>query len=127
MKILYLITEVLLAITFIFGGINGLLLPLGYQPFIPANPASEFATILAKTDYIFILQKVVELLCGILLLIRKFRFVSLIALAPIVISIFVYHIFDDKANLHIGITVFVLFIIALLGHKKNIENLLKSN
>lgn len=127
MKILYLITEILLAITFIFGGINGLLSPLGYQPIIPVNPESEFATVLAKTNYIFILQKVVELLCGTLLLIRKFRFVSLIALTPIVISIFLYHIFDDKANFHIGLTVFVLFIVSLFGHKKNIENLLKSN
>lgn len=124
MKKVLLISELLLGITFIFGGINGLLIPLGKEAIVPVNPDSEFAVMLSQTNYIFILQKVVELVCGILLLTRQFRFVSLIALTPIVLSILLYHIFDDTTNLPIGITVFILYIVSLIGHKENIQTLL---
>ncbi len=125
MKKLFLIAELLLGITFVFGGINGLLVPLGHEAIVPVNPDSEFATILSQTNYIFILQKVVELSCGILLLTRKYRFISLLALSPIVISILLYHIFDDTNNLLIGISVFIIYIISLLGHKEEIGYLFK--
>lgn len=125
MKKLHQIAELLLGITFVFGGINGLLIPLGREAIVPVNPESEFATILSHTNYIFILQKLVELCCGILLLTRKFRFLAIIALTPIVISIFLYHLFDDRSNLIIGISVFVLYLISLSGHKEAIQLLLK--
>lgn len=124
MKKVYLISELLLGITFVFGGINGLLIPFGQEAIVPVNPNSEFAVILSHTNYIFVLQKVVELICGILLLTRQYRFVSLIALTPIVASILLYHIFDDTENLPIGITVFIFYIVSLIGHKKNIQSLL---
>ena len=125
MKKVYLASELLLGITFVFGGINGLLIPLGQEPIVPVNPNSEFATILSHTNYIFVMQKVVEFSCGILLLTRKLRFVSLVALTPIVISIFLYHIFDDTKNLPIGISVLAFYIVSLIGHKENIQFLLK--
>lgn len=121
---IYNTSEILLGITFAFGGINGLLIPLGIGAIIPVNPNSEFAVMLSQTNYIFIMQKIVELICGILLLCRKFRFVSLIALTPIVISILFYHIFDDIQNLHVGISVFILYTLSVLGNKENIKKLL---
>lgn len=127
MKKVYFISELLLGITFVFGGINGLLIPLGHEAIIPVNPDSEFAVMLSHTNYIFVLQKVVELVCGILLLTRKFRFVSLIALTPVVLSILLYHIFDDTENLSIGLTVFILYIVSVLGHKESILSLLNPN
>ena len=127
MKKINNIAEILLGITFVFGGINGLLIPLGHEPILPVNPNSEFAKILSNTDYIFVLQKVIELCCGILLLSRKFRFVSLVALTPIVVSILLYHLFDETNNLLIGLIVFMLFTVSLVGHKKSIEFVLKQN
>ena len=127
MKKLNSIAEILLGITFLFGGINGLLIPLGHEPILPVNPNSEFAIILSNTNYIFVLQKLIELCCGILLLSRKFRFVSLVALTPIVVSIFLYHLFDDTNNLLIGFIIFMLFTVSLLGHKKSIQLVLKQN
>ncbi len=127
MKKVFLISELLLGITFVFGGINGLLIPFGQEAIIPVNPGSEFAVILSHTNYIFVLQKVVELVCGILLLVRRFRFVSLIALTPIVLSILLYHIFDDTENLPVGLAVFILYFVAIIGHKENIRSLLDRN
>lgn len=124
MKKVFFISELLLGITFVFGGINGLLIPLGQEAIIPVNPDSEFAVMLSQTNYIFVLQKIVELICGVLLLTRQFRFVSLIALTPIAASILLYHIFDDTENLPIGITVFILYIVTIIGHKENIRSLL---
>jgi|GEM_PF-1810287 len=126
MKKINLIAELLLGVTFIFGGINGLLLPLGYEAMIPVNPESEFATVLSRTNYIFILQKTVEFLAGICLLTRKFRFAALLALTPIVLSILLYHVFDDTSGLSIGLTVFILYLLSLPGHKESIQYILKS-
>lgn len=124
MKKIYRISEQLLAFIFLFGAVNGLLLPLGYQPLIPATPNSEFATVLAKTSYLFIPQKTVELLTGSLLLSGKFRFASLITLCPVITSILLYHLFDDR-NILIAFSLLTLYIIALSGHQRSFAIFLK--
>lgn len=118
MKKIISVTEFLLGLTFVFGGINGLLIPLGYDAIIPVNPRSAFATALSQTHYILIPQKLTELFCGMLLLVRRYRFISLVALAPIVISILLYHLFDDTGGLPVGIIVFLLYVVSLSGHKE---------
>lgn len=125
MSRVYFTAELLLGIVFVCGGINGLLIPLGYDPVMPVNPESAFAVVLSKTGYIFILQKTVELSAGILLLARTQRWLALVALTPIVICILMYHIFDDTGGLAIGISVFVLYLISLAGHKEDVLSLLK--
>lgn len=125
MKKLIPVSEILLGLVFIFGAINGLLIPLGYKAIIPVNPHSAFATVLSQTNYIFILQKSVELLCGLFLLTRRYRFPALVGLTPVVISILLYHIFDDTDHLPTGIIVFVLYLVALYGHKRSLGILLR--
>lgn len=124
MKLLAQIAEIILGLTFIFGGINGLLIPLGFEAIIPVNPSSKFAVTLSETYYIFIIQKIVELVCGLLLVIRIYRFAALLALTPIVICIFAYHIVDDVSNLPIGLTVLGCYILSLTAYQKQIANIL---
>lgn len=125
MNRVYFTAELLLGLIFVCGGINGLLIPLGYDPVMPVNPESAFAVMLSQTGYVFILQKTVELSAGILLLVRRRRWLALVALAPIVICILLYHLFDDTGGLTIGISVFVLYLISLAGHKGGMLSLLK--
>lgn len=120
MNRIYFIAELLLGIAFVFGGINGLLIPLGYGAIFPVNPESAFAVMLSHTDYIFIPQKIVELSCGILLVTRRCRLVALVALTPIVVCILLYHLFDDMGGLPAGISIFILYTLSLAGHKKGI-------
>jgi hypothetical protein len=88
------------------------------------NPGSELAVALAKTRYIFLLQKLVELTTAILLLLGKMRFAALIALAPIVACILLYHVFDD-VNWSILLTLSVLYVLALSGHQQSLVLLFK--
>ncbi len=125
MSRVYFTAELLLGLIFVSGGINGLLIPLGYAPVMPVNPESAFAVLLSQTDYIFIPQKIAELSAGIFLLARRQRWLALVALTPIVICILMYHIFDDTGGLAIGISVFVLYLISLAGHKEDVLSLLK--
>ncbi|MBX2952718.1 MAG: hypothetical protein KF870_09440 [Leadbetterella sp.] len=125
MSRIYFTAELLLGLIFVCGGINGLLIPLGYDPVMPVNPESAFAVTLSQTGYIFILQKTVELCAGILLLARRMRRLALLALTPVVICILLYHLFDDTGGLAIGISVFVLYLISLAGHKQDLLSLLK--
>ncbi|MGN7786627.1 hypothetical protein ACTJIJ_18985 [Niabella sp. 22666] len=111
--------EILLGLSFLFGAFNGLIYFMGFEAPIPVNPDSELAVALAKTRYIFLLQKIVELVAAILLLLGKMRFAALIALAPIVACIVLYHLFDDL-NWVILITLTVLYILALSGHQRSL-------
>lgn len=125
MSRVYFTSELLLGFIFVAGGINGLLIPLGYDPVMPVNPESAFAVMLSQTGYIFILQKTVELSAGILLLARRMRWFALLALTPVVVCILLYHLFDDTGGLFPGISVFVIYLVSLAGHKENLLSLLK--
>lgn len=117
--------ELLLGLTFLFGAFNGLIYILGLEAPIPVNPQSELAMALAKTRYIFLLQKIVEFTAAMLLLLGKIRFVALIALAPIVACILLYHVFDD-VNWAIMLSLLVLYILALSGHQHSLLLLSKT-
>ncbi|HTG57624.1 MAG TPA: hypothetical protein VL943_15210 [Niabella sp.] len=116
--------ELLLGLVFLFGAFNGVMYILGFKAPFPVNPGSELALALANTRYIFLLQKTVECISAILLLIGKIRFVALLALTPIVWSILLYHIFDD-INPAIMLVILTLYILALSGHKRNLMILFK--
>ncbi len=116
--------EMLLGLAFLFGALNGLIYMMGHEAPIPVNPDSELAMALAKTRYIFLLQKLVELTAAILLLFGKMRLAALISLAPIVACILLYHVFDD-VNGPILITLSGLYVLALSGHRHRLLQLLK--
>lgn len=123
MKKISMLAELILGATFVFGGINGLLIPFGLEAIIPVNPQSRFAMVLSQTDYIFVVQKVVELAAGICLLTKRFRFAALLALTPVVICIVIYHVFDDVANLHIGVMVLLCYLLALGNHAHQLKQI----
>ena len=118
--------ELLLGLSFFFGAFNGLIYMMGLEAPIPVNPESELATVLVQTRYIFLLQKLVELTAGALLLLGKMRLAALIALAPIVACILLYHVFDD-VNWSILLTLPVLYVLALSGHRQRLFQLLKTD
>lgn len=116
--------ELLLGLAFLFGAVNGLMYILDLEAPIPVNPESELAMVLVKTRYIFLLQKLVELTAAVLLLLGRMRLAALIALAPIVACILLYHVFDDVNGL-ILLTLSVLYVLALSGHRHRLLQLLK--
>lgn len=114
------ISEVLLGIIFLGAGFNGYLVLFGYEPFFPTSPeAMEFL----GTGYFLALEKTAELICGLLLLIRRFVPFALCILAQLIINIFAFHIFIDPKLLPLAILILLLEGILIWGYRKNFKSL----
>lgn len=97
MKIAVLITRSLLGLVFLVFGINFFLhfIPNQAMP----TPASDFAGSLIKTGYIFPCIKVIEITCGLFLLINKYTAFFLLVIFPITLNIFLFHAFLAPSGL----------------------------
>ena len=86
-----LIARVLLGLIFTVFGLNG------FFNFIPVPPmpeaAGSFMGALAATGYMLPLIKATEVVCGVLLLIGRWVPLALVVLAPVVLNIFLFHVF----------------------------------
>ncbi|MCD8510606.1 MAG: hypothetical protein LRY73_12530 [Bacillus sp. (in: Bacteria)] len=85
--------------SFLGAGINGYFVIFGLDPFIPTSPE---AMILFQFDYLLIVEKTLEIICGILLLLNRFIPLTIAILAPIVANIFLLHVFVDQFLAAIG-------------------------
>jgi hypothetical protein len=101
-----IIAQALLGLVFFIFGLNGL-----FHFFsLPAMPqaASDFMGALAATGYFFYVLKVVETISGLLLLTRRFSTLALVLLAPIIVNIFLFHLFLAPAGLPLAILLVLL-------------------
>lgn len=101
------IAHVLLGLIFFVFGLNGFL------NFIPApeptGTAAEFFGGLMAAGYFIPVLKIVEIVCGALILLRLFVPLALVVLAPVVVQIFLFHAFlDVPANLVLPIVLVAL-------------------
>ncbi len=127
MKRFYSISAFLLGLIFLIGGINGVMLLLGVEPFFPVNSSSPLAVVLTETPYLFYAQKSVEFAAGSLLVLGVFRWPALLALAPLVVGIFLFHLFEDRERLGVGLGVLLLYVFAVLGYAEAFRALFKHN
>jgi len=102
-----LIARILLGLIFFIFGIAGLFNLI--SP--PDNTPQEMITFMngmTATTYFFPLLKCTEIICGALLLFGAFVPLALIVLAPIVLNIFLIHLFVDPSALPMAIFIGVL-------------------
>ena len=89
--------QAILGLIFFVFGLNG------FFEFLPMPELSEdaagFFGGLAAASYFLPVLKIVETVCGLLLLIRRFSALALVLLAPVVVQIFLFHAFLDMAGL----------------------------
>lgn len=71
-------------------------------PDMPDNLKTLMSCMMATT-YFFPLLKVTEILCGLLLLVGAFVPLALVILAPVVLNIFMVHLFMDHKGLPLAI------------------------
>ncbi len=100
--------QAILGLIFFVFGLNGFLNFMPVPP--PPEQAAAFMGGLASAGYFFPVLKIVEIVGGLLLLIRKFPALALILLAPVVVHILLYHIFlaPDPGGMVIAVLCFVL-------------------
>ena len=117
------IAELLLGIIFLGAGINGYVVLLGFEAFAPTSLAAmEFL----GSGYFLALEKGVEIIAGILLLIRRFVPLALIVLASIIVNILAFHVFVDSDLLVLALLVTILEGILIWYYRDNFKALLES-
>ena len=101
-----------LGLIFTVFGFNGLLMALTGNGFIPMPEMPEKAGALmgamAATGYFLPVLKVVEITGGVLLLTRRFVPLALVLLAPVIVQIFLFHLFLEPSGLPLGVILVAL-------------------
>lgn len=109
------ISRLFLGIVFLMAGVNGYFVIFGFEPFIPTSPE---AMALFEFKYLLIVEKSLEVICGVLLIINQFIPLALAILSPIVANIFFLHLFMDHSLLLLAIML-VLTLGYLLFYYRN--------
>lgn len=99
-----MVVRILLGVLFLFSGIVGLFNLYPMPPDLPA-PLVAFNSGLMASQYFFPLLKLVETICGVILISGFFVPLALVVLAPVVVNIICVHIFLQPSNLPMAIIV----------------------
>ena len=123
MNIFIRMAEILLGFIFLGAGLNGYFVLFGFEAFAPTSPAAmEFL----GDGYLLTMEKGIEIIAGILLIIRRFVPLVLVVLASIIVNILAFHIFVDPELLPLAL--FVVFLEGLLAwyYRDSFKGLLES-
>lgn len=114
-KQLFVGARYLLGAVFVVFGVNA------FFQLIPVPPlavrAQLFMSAMSATGYLLVLVKVVEVICGVALLLGKRVPLALIFLGPIVVNIFLFHTMLDPKGAAIGIIVAALWGLLVYDHR----------
>lgn len=122
MKTATLIARILLGLIYLVFGINF------FFPFMPASQpkmsaeAAAFSGGLYGSGYFFQYMKVLEISGGLFLLINRFTAFFLLALLPISLNIFLFHVMLAPAGVPIGVAVIALNLFLCVAHFKYYSN-----
>ncbi|WP_189655278.1 hypothetical protein [Bacillus sp. HNG] len=123
MKMTIRVIEVLLGLIFLGAGLNGYVVLFGFEPFAPTSPAAmEFL----GDGYLLALEKGVEIIAGILLIIRRYVPLALVVLGGLIVNILAFHIFVDSELLLLAIVITIFEAILTWHYRENFKGLLES-
>jgi putative oxidoreductase len=124
MKIAMIIVRTLTGLLFLFASVTYFfnLIPV---PEV-TGPIKTFNEGLAASGYFLTLLKITELVCGLLLVSGRFVPLALVIIAPVVVNIFMVHVFLDRTGLPIAIP--LVLAVAFLGwyYRGNFRGLIEN-
>jgi putative oxidoreductase len=110
--------RILLGAIFLLNGINGFLMLFTGKGFLPMPQmpaeAGGFMGALFATGYMFPTIKTIEVLCGLALVLGRYVPLALVLLAPIIVNIFLFHLFLAPGGIVLAIIIVGLAL--YLGH-----------
>ncbi len=116
-----LIARWLLGLIFIVFGLNGF---LHFIPMPEPTPESgAFFYALLKTGYFLPVLKLTEIISGVLLVLGRFVPLALTLLAPVIVQIFLFHIFLDHSGIGIAVIIIVAEIYLAYTYRDNFKSL----
>lgn len=122
MKIFMQISRLFLGIVFLVAGINGYFVIFGIDPFIATSPE---AMVLFEFNYLLIVEKTLEIICGILLLSNQFVPLAIAILSPIVVNIFLLHLFLDHSLLPLAVLIVIALGYLMYSYKESFKKILE--
>jgi len=114
MKIAATICRYLLAIGFLFFGLNGFFQFLHPQPM--AGPGGEFIGLLVHSRYLYFLSSI-EILSALFFLTGRYVRLGLLMLGPVLVNILIYHISFDPKTIGGGVVFSALWWVVFLDDK----------
>ncbi len=121
MKIAALIARILLGLVFVVFGLNGFLFFIPMSP-MPAGLASQFAGVLMQSHYMAVVSAL-QIAGGVLLLANRYLPLGLVILGPIIVNIFLFHLFLDRTGLPMAILVVILWGVVALRNRQYFSGL----
>ncbi|MGM8216568.1 hypothetical protein ACLIA0_13450 [Bacillaceae bacterium W0354] len=116
------VCRLFLGIIFLAAGINGYFVIFGLEPFIVTSPE---AMALFEFKYLLVIEKSLEIFCGILLLSNQFIQLAIAILLPIVTNILLLHLFLDYSLLPLAILLVLTHGYLLYFYRQNFLRLLE--
>lgn len=98
-------SRVVLGFIFLVAGVNGYFEIFGLVTFAPTSDA---AMTLFEFKYLLVVEKSLEVICALLLLSNRFVPLALAVLSPLIINIFLLHLFLDPSLLILAIVLVIL-------------------
>lgn len=123
MKKLQIIIQMLLGLIFVTFGLNKF---MGFIEIPPLNEiATNFMISLNTTSYMFPTIGVIEILCGLSLLLNRYVTLSLLLLTPITFNILGFHLFLDQGGLVMSLIITSIHIYLLCDRRERYSYLFK--
>jgi putative oxidoreductase len=116
MKIVTLICRILLGLTFVVFGANGLR-PFLPAPEMPPGLGKQFVTVLAQSHYTIVIFAA-QLTGGILLLVNRYVPLALTILGPVLVNILCFHIFLLRTGLPLAVVAAILWVILFYYYRR---------
>jgi uncharacterized membrane protein YphA (DoxX/SURF4 family) len=125
MKIAVIIVRSLIGLLFTFGAV-AYFFDLVPQPEL-SGAMKTFNEGVMASGYLMTLVKIVELICGILLLTGRFVPLALIMLFPVVVNILMVHVFLAPEGLPMAIVIFLATLFLAFSKRKHYKGLFAVN
>ena len=124
MKIATTIVRMLLGLVFLVFGLNGFLhfIPNMQMP----NTAMQFFTGMAATGYMIPLLFATQVLGGALLMLGLYVPLALAMLAPVIVNIFLFHVFVVPSGLPVAIVVVAFELFLVWAHRDAFAPMLRA-
>ncbi|TCZ71830.1 hypothetical protein E0485_22445 [Paenibacillus albiflavus] len=119
---MYAYNQTFLGVIFLVAGLNGYFVIFGLEPFVATSPE---AMALFEFDYLIIAEKTLEIMCGVLLLFNRFIPLALAILSPIVVNIFLLHLFLDHSLLLLAVMLIITYGYLLFYYRNNFKGILE--
>ena len=124
MKIVALVARILLGLTFVVFGANGL------HPFLPMPPppgglAGQYVTALFLSHYA-VVPFLAQLIGGILLLVGWYVPLALAILGPVIVNILCFHVFMLREGLPLAIVVAILWCILFYYYRRSFAGIFEA-